>query len=280
MEKNTEKNIEKAVTEENWEEVFRLAQEKVYENDNIQVWKYRGASNDYTGYVARMNEDFFEYDLDHAKEMLQEDLGKYIDSLFNADVENRFGVKGDDIYVDGGYYEKVIELAGFDLEDVEEEAVIKYHEEECGKGDREKQEALENITNYYCEDYFEDLIVCVELFTDEELKEAEWEYCEDQTEDAPRAEATATINGYEVTVGYLWDMGMGCYVLINGNDVDDEEICEHYCEVVEKAIGKELTGLSYELWKEWVEYHGRYENWEDMDEYERYDLYMNAIIQF
>ena len=97
MEKNTEKNIEKAVTEENWEEVFRLAQEKVYENDTIQVLKYRGASDDYTGYVARMNEDYYEYDLDHAKEMLQEDLGKYIDSLFNADVENRFGVKGDDL---------------------------------------------------------------------------------------------------------------------------------------------------------------------------------------
>lgn len=280
MEKNTEKYIEKAVTEENWEEVFRLAQEKVYENDTIQVLKYHGVSDDYTGYVARMNEQFFEYDLDHAKEMLQEDLGKYIDSLFNADVENRFGVKGDDLYVDGGYYEKVIELAGFDVEDVEEEAVIKYHEEECGKGDSEKQEALENITNYYCEDYFEDLIVCVELFTDEELKEAEWDYYEDQTTDCPRAEATATINGYEVTVGFLWAVHELCYVRINDNEVDDDGICEHFCEVVEKAIGKELTGLSYELWKEWVEYHGLYENWEDMDEDERYELYKNAIIKF
>lgn len=115
--------------------------------------------------------------------------------------------------------------------------------------------------------------------TDEELKAAEWEYYEDETEDAPRAEATATINGYEVTVGYLWNE-VGCYVLINGNDVDDRKICEHYCEVVEKAIGEELTGISYELWKDWVEYHGRYEDWEDMDEDERHERYMNAIIRF
>lgn len=119
-----------------------------------------------------------------------------------------------------------------------------------------------------------------ELFTDDELKGAEWEYFEDQTEDSPIAEATATINGYEVTVGYLWDMGMGRYVLINGNDVDDEKICEHYCEVVEKAIGKELTGISYELWESWVEYHKLYEDWEDMDDGERHERYMNAIIQF
>ena len=116
--------------------------------------------------------------------------------------------------------------------------------------------------------------------TDEELKAAEWEYYEDETEDSPRAEATTTINGYEVTVGYLWDVGMGCYVLINGNDVNDKGICEHYCEVVEKAIGKELTGLSYELWKEWVEYHELYEDWEDMDEDERYERYGKAIVQF
>lgn len=122
--------------------------------------------------------------------------------------------------------------------------------------------------------------VNVELFTDEELKEAEWEYCEDQTEDSPRAEATATINGYEVTVGFLWAVHELCYVRINDNEVDDDGICEHFCEVVEKAIGKELTGLSYELWKEWVEYHGLYENWEDMDEDERYELYKNAIIKF
>lgn len=123
--------------------------------------------------------------------------------------------------------------------------------------------------------------VNVELFTDEELKEAEWEYCEDQTEYCPRAEATATIDGKTVTVGYLWDeQEGGCYVHVNGNEVDDEGICDHCCEVVGKAIGKELTGLSYELWKEWVEYHGRYENWEDLDEDERYELYKHAIIQF
>lgn len=67
--------------------------------------------------------------------------------------------------------------------------------------------------------------------TDEELKAAEWEYYEDETEDAPRAEATATINGYEVTVGYLWDMDMGCYVLINGHDITDRGVCDHCCEV-------------------------------------------------
>ena len=119
-----------------------------------------------------------------------------------------------------------------------------------------------------------------ELFTDDELNGAEWEYFEDQTEDSPIAEATATINGYEVTVGYLWNVGMGCYVNVNGFDVRDRGVCDHCCEVVEKAIGKELTGISYELWKDWVEYHGRYENWEDMDEHERYDLYMDAIIRF
>ena len=119
-----------------------------------------------------------------------------------------------------------------------------------------------------------------QIVKDEELKAAEWEYYEDETEDAPRAEATATINGYEVTVGYLWDVDGGCYVLINGNDVRDRGICEHYCEVVEKAIGKKLTGISYELWEGWVEYHGLYENWEDMDDDERYARYMNAIVQF
>ena len=119
-----------------------------------------------------------------------------------------------------------------------------------------------------------------ELFTDEELKGAEWEYYEDETEDVPRAEATATIDGKEVTVGYLWDeQAGGCYVRINDNDVDDRGFCEHYCEVVGKAIGKELTGISYELWEAWVEYHELYEDWEDMDEDERYDLYSKAIVQ-
>ena len=133
------------------------------------------------------------------------------------------------------------------------------------------------FSQYY--GYMEELDI-EQFVKDEKLEKAEWEYFEDETEDAPRAEATATIDGKEVTVGYLWGIDMGCYVLINGNDVRDREICEHYCEVVGKAIGKELTGISYELWKDWVEYHGRYEDWEDMDEDERYERYMNAIIQF
>ena len=93
------------------------------------------------------------------------------------------------------------------------------------------------------------------LFTDVELMGAEWEYYEDETEDVPRAEATATINGYEVTVGYLWGVDMGCYVLSNGDDVMDRGVCDYCCEVVQKAIGKELTGLSYGLWESWVEYN-------------------------
>ena len=117
--------------------------------------------------------------------------------------------------------------------------------------------------------------------TDEGLKAAEWEYFWDETEDSPYAEATATIYGKTVTVGYLWDeQEGGCYVHVNGFDVRDKEICEHCCEVVEKAIGKELTGISYELWKEWVEYHELYEDWEDMDDDERYELYRKAIVQF
>ena len=115
---------------------------------------------------------------------------------------------------------------------------------------------------------------------DEELKAAEWEYFEDETGDSPYAEATATIDGKEVTVGYLWDeQDGGCYVRIDGADVEDRAICNHYCEVAQKAIGKELTGLSYELWESWVEYHGLHEGWEDMDEDERYKLYNKAIVQ-
>ena len=114
---------------------------------------------------------------------------------------------------------------------------------------------------------------------DEELKAAEWEYFEDETGDSPYAEATTTIDGKEVTVGYLWDeQEGGCYVRINGADVRDRGFCDHCCEVVQKAIGKELTGLSYELWESWVEYHGLHENWEDMDEDERHDLYDKAIV--
>ena len=118
-----------------------------------------------------------------------------------------------------------------------------------------------------------------QIVKDEELKEAEWEYCEDETGDSPYAEATATIDGKEVTVGYLWDeQAGGCYVRINGADVEARGFCNHCCEVVQKAIGKELTGLSYGLWESWVEYHGLHEGWEDMDEDERHDLYDKAIV--
>ena len=118
-----------------------------------------------------------------------------------------------------------------------------------------------------------------QIVKDEELKEAEWEYFEDETGDSPYAEATTTIDGKEVTVGYLWDeQAGGCYVRINGADVEDRGVCDHCCEVVQKAIGKELTGLSYGLWESWVEYHGLHEGWEDMDEDERHDLYDKAIV--
>ena len=118
-----------------------------------------------------------------------------------------------------------------------------------------------------------------QLVNDEELEQAEWEYFEDETGDSPYAEATATIDGREVTVGYLWDEQVGgCYVRINGADVRDRGVCDHCCEVVQKAIGKELTGLPYELWESWVEYHGLHEGWEDMDEDERHDLYDKAIV--
>ena len=118
-----------------------------------------------------------------------------------------------------------------------------------------------------------------QIVRDENLKKAEWEYFEDETDYSPYAEATATIDGKEVTVGYLWDeQEGGCYVRINGADVRDRGFCDHCCEVVEKAIGKELTGLSYGLWESWVEYHGLHEGWEDMDEDERHDLYNKAIV--
>ena len=129
-----------------------------------------------------------------------------------------------------------------------------------------------------CDGYREDKDM-EETVKDEELKEAEWEYFEDETGDSPYAEATATIDGKEVTVGYLWDeQEGGCYVRINGADVRDRGFCEHCCEVAQKAIGKELTGLSYELWESWVEYHGLHEGWEDMDDDERHDLYNKAIV--
>ena len=114
---------------------------------------------------------------------------------------------------------------------------------------------------------------------DEKLEKAEWEYFEDETDYSPYAEATAAIDGKTVKVGYLWDeQEGGCYVHVNGFDVSDRGVCEHCCEVVQKAIGKELTGLSYELWESWVEYHGLHEGWEDMDEDERHDLYNKSIV--
>ena len=105
-----------------------------------------------------------------------------------------------------------------------------------------------------------------QIVKDENLKKAEWEYFEDETDYSPYAEATTTIDGKTVTVGYLWDEQLEwCYVRINGADVRDRGVCEHCCEVVEHTIGKRLTGLSYELWESWVEYHGLHEDWEDMD---------------
>ena len=118
-----------------------------------------------------------------------------------------------------------------------------------------------------------------QIVRDENLKKAEWEYFEDETDYSPYAEATATIDGKTVKVGYLWDEQLErCYVSVDGADVRDRGVCEHCCEVVEKAIGKELTGLSYGLWESWVEYHGLHEGWEDMDEDERHDLYNKAIV--
>ena len=119
-----------------------------------------------------------------------------------------------------------------------------------------------------------------QIVKDEKLEKAEWEYFEDETDYSPYAEATATIEGKTVTVGYLWDEQMEwCYVRVDGADVRDRGVCEHCCEVVEHTIGKRLTGLSYELWESWVEYHGLYEDWEDMDEDERYSRYRKAIVQ-
>ena len=118
-----------------------------------------------------------------------------------------------------------------------------------------------------------------QIVRDEKLEKAEWEYFEDETDYDPYAEATATIDGKTVKVGYLWDEQVGgCYVSVDGADVRDRGVCEHCCEVVQKAIGKELTGLSYGLWESWVEYHGLHEGWEDMDEDERHDLYNKAIV--
>ena len=119
-----------------------------------------------------------------------------------------------------------------------------------------------------------------QIVRDGKLEKAEWEYFCDGTDDSPYVEATAAIDGETVTVGYLWDeQEGGCFVDVNGFDVRDRGFCDHCCEVVEKIIGKELTGLPYELWESWAEYHELYEDWEDMDDDERHELYGKAIVQ-
>ena len=120
-----------------------------------------------------------------------------------------------------------------------------------------------------------------QIVQDEKLKKAEWEYSYDVTDYSPYVEAMATIDGKRVTVGYLWDeQDGGCFVEVNDFVRVRGGVCDHCCEVVGKAIGKELTGLPYDIWESWVEYHGLYEDWEDMDDDERYERYMNAIVQF
>ena len=119
-----------------------------------------------------------------------------------------------------------------------------------------------------------------QIVRDGKLEKAEWEYFCDDTDDSPYVEARAAIDGKTVTVGYLWDeQEGGCYAHINGFDVSDRGVCDHCCEVVEKAIGKELTGLPYELWESWAEYHELYEDWEDMDEDERHERYSEGIVK-
>lgn len=119
-----------------------------------------------------------------------------------------------------------------------------------------------------------------QLVKDENLKKAKWEYFYDGTDYSPYVEATATIDGESVTVGYLWDeQEGGCFAHVHGHDITDRGLCDHCCEVVEKMIGKELTGLPYELWECWLEYQDRYEDWEDMDDDERHELYCKAIVQ-
>ena len=119
-----------------------------------------------------------------------------------------------------------------------------------------------------------------QIVRDEKLENAEWEYFCDETDDSPYVEARAAIDGETVTVGYLWDeQEGGCYVHVNGFDVSDRGVCDHCCEVVGRKIGKELTGLPYELWEGWAEYHELYEDWEDMDEDERHEHYSKGILQ-
>ena len=131
-----------------------------------------------------------------------------------------------------------------------------------------------------------------QLVKDENLKKAEWEYFYDATDYKPYVQATATIDGETVTVGYLWDeQEGGCFAHVNGSDVRDRGVCEHCCEVVEKIIGETLTEMPYELWECWAGYKGRYEdwvytndderyeNWEDTDDDERHELYYKGIVQ-
>lgn len=113
-----------------------------------------------------------------------------------------------------------------------------------------------------------------QLVKDENLKKAEWKYFYDGTDVSPYVEATATINGEKVTVGYLWDeQEGGCFAHVHGHDITDRGVCDHCCEVVEKITGEILTEMPYELWELWLEYQDRYEDWKEMDEDELHDLY-------
>lgn len=130
-----------------------------------------------------------------------------------------------------------------------------------------------------------------QLVKDENLKKAEWEYFYDATDYKPYVQATATIDGEQVTVGYLWDDEQegGCFAHVHGHDITDRDVCNHCCEVVEKIIGETLTEMPYELWECWAGYKGRYEewvytnvderyeNWEDTDDDDRHELYYMGI---
>ena len=129
----------------------------------------------------------------------------------------------------------------------------------------------------YRENDIEEILMQLEmkqLVKDENLKKAEWKYFEDGTDVSPYVQATATINGELVTVGYLWDeQEGGCFAHVHGHDITDRGVCEHCCEVVEKITGEILTEMPYELWECWLEYQDRYEDWKEMDEDELHDLY-------
>lgn len=147
----------------------------------------------------------------------------------------------------------------------------------------------------YRENHIEEILMQLEmkqLVKDENLKKAEWEYFYDATDYKPYVEATATIDGEKVTVGYLWDeQEGGCFAHVHGHDITDRGVCDHCCEVVEKIIGETLTEMPYELWECWAGYKGRYEDWEytdederyeyweDLDDDERHELYYKGIVQ-